>query len=368
MKIFVFALTGGPCGGKTTALCFLEEKLRELGYAVFVVKEAATKLMEAGLIPGKTVSLIDFQKAILHDQCFNERLYKEAPIIGDKKGVVILCDRGIMDIKAYIEEKGFRFLLDTRGMSEIEVRDGRYDAVFHLRSLGYDRPDLYRKLWTTNPMRSENTPEKARELDEKTLRAWEGHEHRHILDNRDDFEKKKRKLLECVCHELGIPQPLEIERAFLVEKPVTPTQWNVSYQEILIEQAYLEPRTPDIEERVRSRTQNMATVYYRTEKKDIRPSVRAESEEHISSYEYYRALAYRDPLFHIIKKTRCCFTWNNQCFVLDRFVEPHPGLHRLEIELTKEQQEVVIPPFIRVVREVTHDPAFKNRELARIRR
>ncbi len=41
-------ITGGPCAGKTTAMATIQENLRQLGYDVFVVPEAATLLMKGG--------------------------------------------------------------------------------------------------------------------------------------------------------------------------------------------------------------------------------------------------------------------------------------------------------------------------------
>lgn len=38
-------LTGGPCAGKTTALATLSLHLKQIGYKVLVVPEAATILM-----------------------------------------------------------------------------------------------------------------------------------------------------------------------------------------------------------------------------------------------------------------------------------------------------------------------------------
>lgn len=47
-KIFRFCITGGPCGGKTTGLSYLSEKLREEGYEVLIVPEAATMIASGG--------------------------------------------------------------------------------------------------------------------------------------------------------------------------------------------------------------------------------------------------------------------------------------------------------------------------------
>jgi len=41
-------LTGGPCAGKTTALATLGLHLKQIGYRVLLVPEAATILMQGG--------------------------------------------------------------------------------------------------------------------------------------------------------------------------------------------------------------------------------------------------------------------------------------------------------------------------------
>ena len=41
-------LTGGPCAGKTTALATLNLHLKQIGYRVLLVPEAATILMQGG--------------------------------------------------------------------------------------------------------------------------------------------------------------------------------------------------------------------------------------------------------------------------------------------------------------------------------
>jgi hypothetical protein len=43
-------LTGGPCAGKTTALATLSLHLKQIGYRVLLVPEAASILMNGGAI------------------------------------------------------------------------------------------------------------------------------------------------------------------------------------------------------------------------------------------------------------------------------------------------------------------------------
>lgn len=46
--IFKIVVTGGPCAGKTTAITTLADKLREKGYATFIVPEAASLIFTSG--------------------------------------------------------------------------------------------------------------------------------------------------------------------------------------------------------------------------------------------------------------------------------------------------------------------------------
>ena len=43
-EIFKIVLTGGPCAGKTTAITTLADKLRENGFTVYIVPEAASMI------------------------------------------------------------------------------------------------------------------------------------------------------------------------------------------------------------------------------------------------------------------------------------------------------------------------------------
>ena len=51
-NIPLIAITGGPCGGKTTGLNYIREKLADYGFLTLVVPEAATLTIMAGINPG----------------------------------------------------------------------------------------------------------------------------------------------------------------------------------------------------------------------------------------------------------------------------------------------------------------------------
>ena len=50
-EVIKIVLTGGPCAGKTTALAYAAEKLREKRINTLTVEECATKLILSGKTP-----------------------------------------------------------------------------------------------------------------------------------------------------------------------------------------------------------------------------------------------------------------------------------------------------------------------------
>lgn len=358
-RVWHLALTGGPCAGKTTALAYLTEKLNNLGFRVVVVPEAATLLIQSGIAPwvigGQT-----FQRSIIELILSMEDIMARAGSEFSGRGVVFIHDRGIPDGRAYVSAQEFNAILSEFATNIPAIRDKRYDAVFHLRTAALGAEAFY--TLATNTARRETVAE-ARALDEKTLSAWVGHSHLRIIGNETGFEEKLRRLYQEVCMVLGIPVPIEIERKFLIEP------FNVSgslslWQSVDVEQIYLISPVPGQELRVRKRGQDGYFVFYRTTKRDLGNSERAETEGQIDEREYLWSGQFQAPETRIIRKVRTCFVHADQYFEYDRFLDP-AGLHLLEIELTDRNDTIAIPGFIRVLREVTDDPAYKNATLAR---
>ena len=98
----------------------------------------------------------------------------------------------------------------------------------------------------------------------------------------------------------------------------------------------------------------------KTKLSDLR---RIEDEEEISEAEYRRLLERADPARTIIDKTRWCFRYRGQLFELDVFPFWQDRAF-LEIEIADEEQEILLPPAIRVIREVTEDPRYTNAALS----
>ncbi len=211
------AIDGGPCGGKTTLLTWLKRKLEDYGFSVYLVKEAATSLIESGmklkeaLAPEKQKQFFRYEEIILDWQLFNESVMERcAGVAGDEKAV-ILCDRGIPSIRAYLPQgiDGHLIFIDflkRRGLSEAAAF-ARYEGVIHMVTAANGAEKYFTA--ENNAARTESL-EEARRLDEFSKAAWNGHQHLMPIDNSTDIEGKLNRALRATCRILGIPQPIEI--------------------------------------------------------------------------------------------------------------------------------------------------------------
>lgn len=360
-KIYHLVLTGGPCAGKTTAISKIEMELLERGYAVLIVPETATELIENGIKPSeKCLEIMNFQRVVLEKQLNKENLYRKVADMLRAEKVVIIYDRGIMDNKSYITEEQFRILLKEYKLNEMEARE-RYDAVFHLVTAADGAEEFY--TLENNKARTE-TVEEARALDKKTLGNWIGHPHLRIIDNSTDFEEKINRLMSEVYAAIGDPIPVEIERKYLIAMPdIEAISRKTSITTIDIVQNYLVTEQEEVERRIRQRGIDGNYLYYLTEKKKINEVKRLEKGRKISQEEYLHLLTKIDTSLRQIVKKRVCFVYQRQHFELDIYAFSKDKAI-LEIELTEMNKEVIIPDFIHVIKEVTEDVNYKNHQLA----
>lgn len=366
----VIVLTGGPCGGKTSLLNFLQEEIIQKGFDVYVIDEVATELFDDGVVLGKKgVTIRQFQKYLIPLQIAKEHCLRGLASCLKNPKRLIICDRGAIDGMAYVGRPAFTKIAHELGFSLGQLGDERYDGVFHLVSTAVDAAHHY--TTKNNPRRRETRAEAA-QRDHETLACWVGHPHVRVIDNSTDLEGKKRRLLAAVCRILGIPVPLEIERRYLVEMPdiaMLTREVDGAISESRIEQIYLQ-NTADVTRRIRKRTHNGFVMYTETWKWDLASwAVRQEEERRLDSTEYQiltRQL--HDASRQTIHKRRHCFLWENQYFELDMFTSPKRlrGLAILEIELTELNDRVTLPPFLNIGREITGEPQYSNYHLAKM--
>lgn len=361
MRITKIVITGGPCSGKTSSLKFLKDELSKRGYNAIIINESATEIMSNGIDTKACNSEIEFQKSVLSLQLLKEKFYDDVCKKLSYKDVVIICDRGLMDGKAYLSKNDYKLFLNQIGISEVELRDN-YDAVFHLTTTANGKENFYGA--ETNSSRREKSVKEAEVSDAKTLAAWTGTPHLRIIGNQTNFDEKRNQLLNEILGFLGDPEPLEIERKFLIEKPNEKLLLSQpACEKVEIEQVYLKTKANETR-RIRMRGLNGHYVYFLTTKKKITGMKRIEIEKRISKEEYENYLKEADPNLAVIKKSRYCLASNGKYFEIDIF----PFVKNtafLEIELLSEKEKFEIPKFIKVIKEVTYDSAFSNRSLAK---
>lgn len=361
MEITKIVITGGPCAGKTTAMSWIQSNFTKMGYTVLFVPETATELITGGVAPWTCGNNVAYQKCQMKLQLEKEKIFEQGAASMPVEKVLIVCDRGALDNKAYMTDLDFSCVLEAIGCNEVELRDN-YDAVFHLVTAAKGAEKFYT---TANNAARTETVEQAAALDDKLIAAWTGHPHLRIIDNATDFEDKLKRLIAEISSFLGEPEPYEIERKFLIEYPdVSALEKLPNCQRVEIIQTYL--TAPDGEEsRVRQRGIDGNYIYFQTTKKKVTELKRVEVERRLSKDEYLRLLMEADPACRPIRKTRYCLTFDNQYFEID--VYPFwKDKAILEIELADESAEIRFPVQVNVIKEVTDDDSYKNASLARI--
>ncbi len=340
----------------------IKETFGEMGYAVLFVSETATELINGGITPRTCKSSYEFQKFLTELQIKKEEIYKKAAYSLSQDKVLIVLDRGLLDNKAYMSDLEFQTLVKSLNTSEVELRD-HYDAVFHLVSAAKGAEKFYT---TSNNNARTETIEQARELDDLLIHGWTGHPHLRVIDNSTDFKGKMDKLIKEITSFLGEPEPYEIEHKFLIE--YQNIKWlgnNKNGKKIEIIQTYLNDQNYK-EHRIRQRGDGQNHIYFETIKEEIDHCKRIEIEKRITEKEYLSLLMNADINKRQIRKTRYCLTYENQYFEID--VYPFWNNQAiLEIELKDENDLISFPKEIKIIKEVSDDPQYKNAMIANIK-
>ena len=422
MRLFKFVLTGGPCSGKTTASARLQSYLSERGLRVFVVPEAATLLWSCGAEPsdfGKYPGTAEvFQRYVLRTQIhLEDEITAYARATGQR--CVVLCDRGLMDGSAYVDDELFAELLKDEDLDVIGARDMRYNAVLHLVTAA-DGAERYYTL-ENNVGRYENLSE-AKQLDAKTQKAWAGHPH-HVIINNDGgitFEQKMERLVASIAGFVGLqatPRKTHIfpllelpdftnipevsTRVFRVEKimlehrdigtipPFTQTTYTYegdksspvpdnNLEPTPLQRALSTAMSDEGEEDskilytfIRSRSSDRtgekkgSDSYGLTTVRRLSNGEEVETKQVINKRVYDALKLSADPNRHVITQRRYCFLWKRLSYTVIQYLSPKQGLMVLRCQ--SDDGEVELPPFVKVGKEIEDgDETMSSRAISLI--
>ncbi len=157
--------------------------------------------------------------------------------------------------------------------------------------------------------------------------------------------------------------PIETERKFIIRIPKTSDMRGCEkYSCSAIEQIYL-PSSAGITHRIRHRLTAGKSVYTETVKTRISAMSCIEEEKEIAREEYSRLKGERDKNRRIVKKNRHTFLFGGQLFEIDIYPFRKNSCV-METELKNESDRPALPPFVRVIKEVTGDHRYSNAALA----
>ena len=293
----------------------------------------------------------------VNDRCPRRNVIDLAAIAAEsEKPVLLVCDRGTMDISVYLSPETWQAITQEVDIPIDKLRDSRYDAVLHLVTAADGAAEFY--TTSNNEARTEGV-DLACSLDKKLRSAWTGHPHLRVISNSENFENKIRRVLREISNVLGIPAPIENERKFMVE--VVGEIPNAIETDIV--QTYLMSE-PGTVVRLRKRMMQGKYVYLQTTTKTVGDNERIVTERNISYNQYMSMMALADPTRQSIHKIRKSFIWEGQYYELDQFIDPDPGFSILEMDSETKGEETKFPPFIKVIKDVTGKVKYYNINLA----
>ena len=360
-EITRIVLTGGPAAGKTTLISrILKEFKSEDGWKVITIPETATELISGfGIRPfGNCVSMEEFQYFVIQDQLHKESLALKAAQMVPEEKVLIIYDRAVMDDKAYVSDSQFQDILAHFGKTEEQILSG-YDAVLHLVTCAKGAEYAYN---FGNAARYESL-EDARAKDDLTLRAWSSHPSLYIIDNSIDFEDKINRAIAQIYRILGQSAPAVEKRKFLISMPDC-RELTEKYGAVSVEmmQTYLNSPSPQVERRIRQQRNGGGYLYFYTEKRIAQDGSRWVTEKPISEKEYVGYLMDSDLSLHAVRKLKYRFGYKNARQEID--VYPF-SQDKAVLFVYGGGEELQLPQEINLIKEVTGDKAYKNRQLAK---
>lgn len=368
--LYKFVISGGPCGGKTTALARVFSYLRERNFEVINVPEAYTILNSNGMSFDffTTEGMSQIIQGTVLDVMLTLEDGVERVLKARGKPAVMICDRGTMDGSVYVSPQEFQNIMDERNTDIVQLRDNRYDAAFHMVTAA-DGAEPYYTL-ENNKVRHESK-EDARKADRLTQRAWCGHPHLYVIDNSTDFEGKMNRLVDIIAKVVGLPSNLKRRSAkyLLKSRPdVSKFPTEIDFQIFEVEKVYLQlfniasdddgynfiRRRSSVD---RSTGKVLGSVYQITSVKRASNDELIEQKRIISSREYSAAYETRDLQRHIVRQRRISFLYEKQSFNVHMYESPVSEVSILHAQVEAknggdEDQHVNIPAFLEVDRRL----------------
>lgn len=346
MKIIKIVLTGGPCAGKTTALSSITKYLKENNIHIITVPETASELILNNQVPINNGTTYNFQSLVLKKQLSKEQIAEDYinDVLKSTRTCVIIYDRGILDNKAYLNNRvDINRLLEKYNLTEIGVLDS-YDLVLDLLSLATCKKDAYN---FSNKARMEDV-ESAEKVDRKTSLAWIAHRNLKIIDSSVSLEEETEIILSYI-KELLEGNQIKNKRKFIVDDSLSDYKiYNENNSETLyITDFFIKVEDANYNYVVSRREHNNDVSYVYSVYSEEGGKRKYTYDKKITEEEYYELLI-NNRIIRKENRKEINFYDNRQkytlCFYGDYTI--------LEIEENKQNREIIFPSNLEITEEL----------------
>jgi predicted ATPase len=371
-KVYKFVITGGPCSGKTSSLTLISDRLRERGFRVYCSPECATIVFGGGVTID--TSKITWEENIkLHASLITLIMNQEDRYIEfsglEDRPTVILFDRGALDVRAYMSKEGWQALLDENGWNQVELRDKRYDAVFHLVTAANGAEEYYN---LNNGARYENA-EEARATDKRLIEAWYGHPNYFVIDNKvKSFEEKLEALYSSLLGFIGLKNPPRYFNKYLLKEikynndGTFPFPKEMDCEVLTLEDTFIERKANQYTTRLRKRGQKGSFFYQQymiNATKEGKIFSTKEIKKLINSREYLALYDLRDKNRAPIKRVRQTFVLDGNFCFMDNYISVEKTFSVLSLNRDADAKKIKLPKGLVIDEDVTTVNEFEIIEI-----
>ena len=353
-KVTIVVITGGPSSGKSECIYKVKEHFEKLGYKVIVIPSVGTALIQCGIYPWDAVNEDDFERMNLGAKIKLEEITDEAVSNINASKILILCERGTLDVKSYTSNRNFQQMCKEYNTSEEELKSS-YDAVFHLKTVAKGYKEQYKQV----PIYRKEDPDTAIYLDDKVIEAWSGHSNFRIIDAYPYFEDKMKKLINEISYVLHEEDKAYVEKKYLISMPdVDQLMKNKQCRKVHVKQHYVIDETRQEKEKIVLRRENNKNFYYKVVKKN-----NVKYSNSITADKYINKLEDETKKFYHIYKDRYYYIFDSRCIKIDVF--PFwKDKAILEVDILNDRENIKFPKFVNIIEDVTDNEAYKNYYLA----
>ena len=198
-------ITGGPCSGKTTGIAHIASRMALYGVRPYVVPESATL---SYLSTGRPAAddIWRYQASLICLQMDLENHFEriaEINALRDGMRPILVCDRGVLDGKAFCPEGWWAAACKEAGIDESRILASRYSGVVHLVTSAESAPWAY--SLANNSVRVEDAAE-AIVADHRLQLAWMGHPNGiKVIRGGGDFDEKIEEAANAAAALAGLP-------------------------------------------------------------------------------------------------------------------------------------------------------------------